>query len=146
MYLRELRVSYHRVRARSMTAGGDLRLNSPRAAAHLITQLIGHEAVEVAILLCLTAQHELLSFHRLSRGGLTATIVEAREVFKVALLANAAAVIVGHNHPSGDPKPSDEDLAVTFRLVTAGQVIGVTLLDHIIIAGDQHVSLRELST
>jgi proteasome lid subunit RPN8/RPN11 len=66
-----------------------------------------------------------------------------REIFKVALLANARAVIVGHNHPSGDPTPSADDIQVTQRIKSAGAIVGIELFDHIVIAGDRYVSFQE---
>jgi DNA repair protein RadC len=85
-----------------------------------------------------------------SLGSLNASIVEPREVFKAAILASAAGVILAHNHPSGDPTPSSEDVAITKRLVKAGELVGIAVLDHIImgqrIQGREQdfVSLREL--
>jgi DNA repair protein RadC len=64
---------------------------------------------------------------------LTASIVHPREVYKAAILANAAAILCGHNHPSGDPQPSQEDRAITLRLAEAGKLLGINVVDHIII-------------
>ena len=71
--------------------------------------------------------------HTVSIGSLTASVVHPREVFKAAILANAAAIVCGHNHPSGDVQPSREDRAITKRLVDAGKLLGIDVLDHIII-------------
>ena len=71
--------------------------------------------------------------HTVSMGSLTASIVHPREVFKAAILANTAAIVCGHNHPSGDVQPSREDRAMTKRLVDAGKLLGIEVLDHIII-------------
>lgn len=76
-----------------------------------------------------------------SRGGLSASIVEPRAVFRQAILESAASVICVHNHPSGNPEPSAEDIAVTRQLVEAGQVLGIPVRDHIIVAGDGFTSL-----
>lgn len=88
--------------------------------------------------------------HRLQRrvvvgvGTLTCSLVHPREVFSAAVREGAAAVVVAHNHPSGDPAPSGEDLEVTRRLVEAGQLLGIPLVDHVVVAVDGCVSLREL--
>ncbi|MBF2629083.1 RadC family protein [Listeria seeligeri] len=76
-------------------------------------------------------------------GGLNASIVHPREVFRLALRKSAASLMCFHNHPSGDPSPSSEDLLVTKRLVEAGNIIGITLLDHIIIGKNKYISLKE---
>lgn len=78
-----------------------------------------------------------------TKGGLTSSIVEPRVVFKDALAANAAAVIVAHNHPSGDPTPSGDDIAITKRLAEAGRIVGVEVLDHIIIGNPANNSNRK---
>jgi DNA repair protein RadC len=79
-----------------------------------------------------------------SRGALDATLVHPREVFKVALLANAATIILWHNHPSGDPTPSLDDHALTRRLVQVRELLGIPVLDPLVIGDDRYVSIREL--
>ena len=74
-----------------------------------------------------------IGINTVSIGSLTASVVHMREVFKPAILANAAAILCGHNHPSGDPAPSREDRALTQRLVDAGKLLGMPLVDHIVI-------------
>ena len=78
-----------------------------------------------------------------SVGILDSSLVHPREVFKDAILASAASMIVAHNHPSGDPTPSNEDKRVTLRLAEAGQLLGIELLDHIILGDNRWVSLKE---
>jgi DNA repair protein RadC len=78
-----------------------------------------------------------------SVGGLAASIVEPRQVFKTAILANAAAVIVAHNHPSGNPEPSREDIRITRQLVEAGKLMGVPVHDHLILTDHGYTSLAE---
>jgi DNA repair protein RadC len=101
------------------------------------------EAVEVGGLLCLSTKCDVLAYHELSRGTLDTTLVHARDVFRTALLAHAAAVIIGHNHPSGDPTPSPDDATVTERLRHAGGVIGIEVYDHIIVGQGRYYSFRE---
>jgi DNA repair protein RadC len=78
-----------------------------------------------------------------SQGTLTSSLVHPREVFGPAVREEPRALIVAHNHPSGDPEPSEEDLAVTRRLVEAGKILGVPLLDHVVIGDRSFVSIRE---
>jgi DNA repair protein RadC len=93
--------------------------------------------------LLLDGKHRLRRVQRVSEGTLTSSLVHPREVFAPALRDGAAALIVAHNHPSGDPEPSSEDLAVTRRLIEVGALLGIPLLDHVVIAGERYVSLRE---
>lgn len=76
-------------------------------------------------------------------GSLNASIVHPREVMKPAILSNAASILIGHNHPSGQPEPSQEDINVTRRLKDAGKLMGIDLLDHIVMGDDSFVSLKE---
>jgi DNA repair protein RadC len=93
--------------------------------------------------LLLDGKHRLMRSVRVSEGTLTSSLVHPREVFGPAVREAAAAVIVAHNHPSGDPEPSGEDLAVTRRLIEAGRLLGVPVLDHVVIGDGAFVSLRE---
>ena len=79
----------------------------------------------------------------LTRGTLDASLVHPREVFRAALESSAAALIVVHNHPSGNPEPSEEDVAITRQLVQAGRIMGIPVRDHLIVAGNAHTSMAE---
>ena len=94
-------------------------------------------------LLLLDGRHRLLRETMASRGTLTASLVHPREVFRAAVQAAAAAIVLVHNHPSGDPSPSPEDAEVTRRLVAAGQVVGIQVLDHVIVADEGFHSFKE---
>ena len=94
------------------------------------------------VVLLLNARHELQRRETVSIGSLNASIVHPREVFLPAILHSAASVILVHNHPSGDPEPSEEDLQITRRLVEVGDLVGIGVLDHVIVAERGHVSLR----
>jgi DNA repair protein RadC len=94
------------------------------------------------IVLLLNARHEVIGRETVSIGSLNASIVHPREVFKPAVLASAASIVLVHNHPSGDPEPSEEDLNITKRLVQAGDLLGIAVLDHVIVASRGIVSLR----
>ncbi len=91
---------------------------------------------EQCLVMVLDAKHHAIGINVVSVGSLTASIVHPREVFKPAILLNAAAIIVGHNHPSGDTTPSPEDHALTKRLQEAGKCLGIPLLDHLVL-GEQ---------
>src|SRR5438552_3117959 len=120
------------------------RLTTPQEAARVLAQYVGESDREQFVVALLTVRHRLIGLHTVSVGCLTSSLVHPREVFKPALLASAAALVVAHNHPSGDPEPSAEDIALTRRLVSAGTLLGIEVLDHAILGADgRHVSLKE---
>jgi DNA repair protein RadC len=120
------------------------QLRVPAEAAPLLAQYIGETDREVFAVALLTIRHRVLGLHTVSVGCLTSSLVHPREVFKPAILAGAAALLLAHNHPSGDPEPSAEDIALTRRLVSAGQLLGIEVLDHVILGeSGRFVSLRE---
>ena len=122
----------------------DAQLRTAEAVASLLRPLLENEPSERFVALLLNGKHRITGFVEVSRGTLTTSLVHPREVFGPALREVAAAVIVAHNHPSGDPEPSQEDLEVTRRLREAGQLVGVPLLDHIIVGErGSFTSLRE---
>ena len=98
---------------------------------------------EVFVVVHLNTAGVVMSDHTLTTGGLAASIVEPRQVFQRAILENAASVVCLHNHPSGNPEPSREDVAITKQLCEAGQVLGIPVHDHVIIAGRGYTSLKE---
>jgi DNA repair protein RadC len=106
-------------------------------------QLAAEAKQEHFYVVCLDTKHQVIDVHTVSVGLLNQSLVAPREVFRHAIRDAASAVILSHNHPSGDPTPSREDLAVTRRLEEAAQLIGINLLDHIIVARQGCVSLRE---
>ena len=99
---------------------------------------------EQFLTICLSIKNEVLSIETTSIGTLSANLVHPREVFKTAILQNAAGIIVAHNHPSGDPTPSEEDLAITKRLFEASKIMDIALLDHVIIGNGSFKSLKEI--
>jgi DNA repair protein RadC len=105
---------------------------------------IKFEEKESFFVATLDGSHKLINFHIVSTGLLNRTLVHPREVFRVAIKDNAAHIIIGHNHPSGDLTPSEEDLAVTKRLKQAGGIIGISVMDHIIVSpSDGYFSMLE---
>jgi DNA repair protein RadC len=111
----------------------DGRIRGPKQVAELATQFLEGEPVEVFGVAYLNTQYKPIHIEAISRGILDASLVHPREVFRGAILTNAAAVILFHNHPSGETNPSREDIAVTRQIKKAGEVVGIPLLDHIII-------------
>lgn len=89
----------------------------------------------------LDTKHRIVGIEEAAKGSLTCTVVHPREIYKSVLLANAAAVIFIHNHPSGDPTPSREDLEITRRLREVGEILGVRVLDHVVVGHDKYVSM-----
>jgi DNA repair protein RadC len=118
-------------------------LRSPARVHALLSGELRGLAQETFHALLLDGKHRLRRRERISQGTLTSSLVHPREVFGPALREGAAALIVVHNHPSGDPEPSAEDLAVTRRLVEVGRILGVPLLDHVVIADGGYVSIRD---
>src|SRR4029077_16254310 len=104
----------------------------PRGAEPMLRQYIGESDREMFVVALLTIRHRLIGLHTVSVGCLTSSLVHPREVFKPAILSGSAALLVAHNHPSGDPEPSAEDVALTRRLSAAGQLLGIEVLDHVI--------------
>lgn len=102
-------------------------------------------AEEVFYIICLNAKGTVAGIHEISHGDLCSSSAHPREVFKRAILNNAAAIILAHNHPSGNPKPSDTDISTTERLVNAGDLLGINVVDHIIVAEGSYCSMKSQS-
>jgi len=118
------------------------RFTSPRQIYEMF-QNLALEAKEHFITLHLDGKNRIACFDRVSVGSLNQTIVHPREIFKTALLSSAAAIVLIHNHPSGDPTPSREDLEITRRIKEAGELLGIRVLDHIIVGNGQFLSMTE---
>jgi DNA repair protein RadC len=116
-------------------------ITSPEAAAELLVPLLVAADRERCVAALVDTKHRLLEVATVSVGSLDHTFMSPREVFRDALLANAAAVVLAHNHPSGDPTPSGDDELVTRRLVQAGALVGVEVLDHLVIGAERWCSL-----
>ncbi|HBK60941.1 MAG TPA: hypothetical protein DDZ84_09130 [Firmicutes bacterium] len=117
--------------------------SSPRAVADLLMPGMRYLEKEEFRAVFLDSRNRVIDTGTISVGTLNSSMVHPREVFRAAIKAGSASVILAHNHPSGDPGPSPEDLAITKRLVRAGAMIGIEVLDHIIIGDNVYVSLRE---
>lgn len=105
---------------------------------------LSNQAEEVLVMLVLDIKNKIIGAFEVSRGSLNSSIVHPREVFKRALLINGASIILGHNHPSGDTKPSKEDIEVTLRLKEGGRILGIEILDHVIVGDREYTSLKEI--
>lgn len=119
------------------------RIASPEDAVGILKDFIEDCDREQFIVITVNTKNEPTSISTVSLGTLNTSLVHPREVFKVALLANGASIILAHNHPSGDPTPSREDLEITKKLVEIGQLMGIEVLDHIIIGADRFISLKQ---
>lgn len=116
-------------------------VTSPDAAAALLVPAVIGSDRERSVAVLLDTKHRVLEIATVSVGSLDHTFMSPREVFRDALLANAAALVLAHNHPSGDPEPSRDDEQLTRRLVRAGELVGVEVLDHLVTAGERWISL-----
>ncbi len=130
-----------RIRMRPPRRGHPVR--HPQQMASYLGARLADAQVESFGVLLLDARNRLLADDVLSQGGWSASVVRPREVFRRALLAGAPALILYHNHPSGDPAPSREDIQITRQLVDAGQLLGIKVLDHLIVGVEGYASLRE---
>ena len=119
------------------------KINSPEDVYRLIYPRMREQKKEMFIELCLDTKNQVIKEETISIGSLNANIVHPREVFKMALAESAAHIIVAHNHPSGDPTPSREDIEITKKLVETGSIMGITVLDHVIIGDGRHFSMKE---
>lgn len=120
-----------------------LQISSPGSVAKIYMEEMRHLQQEHIKIVLLDTKNNIISDHNLSVGTVNASLINPREVFIHALKNHAVHIIILHNHPSGDPTPSSEDISITKRLMTASEIIGVQLLDHIIIGDGTYVSLKE---
>lgn len=123
----------------------DRTLNSPEKVVRLAREFLRlhEETEEYCYMVCANNKLQLTGIFELSHGNVNSSIVGIREMYQKALLANAVNVFVLHNHPSGDPKPSREDIEITKRMKDAGDLLGVGFMDHIVIGDVNYVSLKE---
>lgn len=120
------------------------RIDSPSDAVDLLEPFLADEDREKFMVLCLDTKNQPTIIHTISIGSLNSSLVHPRELFKIAILGNSNAVVLSHNHPSGDPTPSREDIEVTNRLQEAGKILGIEVLYHVIIGSNSRfVSLKE---
>lgn len=130
-------------RMASAVARPRLSFNEPITIAKYYMEHLRHEEQEVLIVMLLDGRNHLLKEETISRGTVNGTLITPREIFMEALKYHAVAVVLVHNHPSGDPTPSECDRKITERVYTSGELLGVKLLDHIVIGDQKYISFRE---
>lgn len=120
-------------------------ISSPASAYKLAVEAfeLNEAAEERFCIIVLNTKNKPVGLHTISTGTLNASLVHPREVFKAAMLNNAFGLILVHNHPSGDPEPSKDDIETNSRLIEAGKILGINVLDHIIVGDERYISLKE---
>ncbi len=121
----------------------DNKITSPKDVADVFIPLLKDELKELFIVVCLNSANKIIKFETISVGNLNSSVVHPREVFKTAIENSSASIILLHNHPSGNPEPSGEDIAITKKLTETGKIMDIPVFDHIIIAGDNFTSFVE---
>lgn len=119
------------------------KVKEPKDIYTLIKRFLDDADREKLYVICFDTKNQPTNISLISIGSLNSSIVHPREVFKVAILSNAASIALAHNHPSGDISPSREDILITERIKRAGEMIGINLLDHIIIGDEKFLSLKD---
>lgn len=120
------------------------QINCPRDAADLAAEFLAGVDREHFVVMCLDTKNNINAINTVSVGTLNSSLVHPREVYKPAILANSNAIILCHNHPTGIPEPSREDLEVTKRLVEAGNILGIEVIDHVVIGDNgRYTSFKE---
>ena len=120
-----------------------IKVDSPLVVVDLLMEEMRYLKKEHFKTIILDTKNQIISIENTSVGNLNASIVHPREVFNIAIRRSANAVILVHNHPSGDPTPSTEDINITHRLIEAGNIIGIKVLDHIIIGDNKYISFKQ---
>ncbi len=138
MIIREMKIRYktHKYKIH--------KVDSPSAVIEISHKLLKHQTQEIFIVFCLDSQNQVVGYHICTIGTVNESIVHPREVFKAAILSNATAIILVHNHPSGSLNPSREDEHTCERLKEAGKIVGICVLDFLIIGGKGYCSFKEM--
>jgi DNA repair protein RadC len=121
----------------------DIKINSPKDLAELVIGEMNVLSQEVLKVILLSTKNIVIGTKDVFKGSLNTSVVHPREIFKYAINKNSASIIVCHNHPSGDPTPSKEDINITLRIKECGNIIGIQLIDHIIIGNNKFISFKE---
>ncbi|RKD33200.1 RadC family protein [Thermohalobacter berrensis] len=120
-----------------------IKITSPLDVANLLMEEMKYLKKEFFKIIMLDVKNYIITIEDISIGSLSSSIVHPREVFKNAIKRSSSSIILIHNHPSGDPSPSKEDISITKRLVEGGKILGINVLDHIIIGNGKYISLKE---
>lgn len=117
--------------------------NEPSVVADRVRPLIGHLQQEVFVVVCINIRNEILDVVEVARGTVHSVEVHPREIFRVAIRCAAAGIVLAHNHPSGDPTPSTEDIELTRRVRECGELMGIPVIDHVVVTERSHRSIFE---
>ena len=119
-------------------------IKSPENAKDIFNQVLNmnSQAEEILAIITLDIKNQITGVFEVSRGNVSFSIVAPREVFKRAILANSAALIMGHNHPSGICSPSKDDINITEKIMSAGKILGIEVLDHVIVGSENWLSMK----
>ncbi len=131
---------------RRITQAGTLdaeRITSPGEAAHYLMGRLRYETHERFLVVLLSSKNRIMQIVKIAEGSLTSAVVHPREIYAPAVVNHAACILVAHNHPSGDPYPSEEDRKLTVALEEAGKILGIPLLDHVVIGDGRYYSFKE---
>jgi DNA repair protein RadC len=121
-----------------------VQIRSPADAVNMLRVLIGSEPQEHLVVVILDTKNRVIKTHTVYIGNINSSMIRMGEIYREPVRLNAMAIIVAHNHPSGDPKPSSEDISSTKQIVATGKLLDIECLDHLIITESRHTSLREL--
>lgn len=130
-------------RLKGLKAGDEIKISSPKDVGDLLMEEMRYLKKEYLKVILLNTKNVVISIKDVSIGSLNSSIVHPREVFNYAVRSSSSSIIICHNHPSGDPEPSEEDINITKRLKECGKILGIDLIDHIIIGNSKFVSLKE---
>ena len=119
------------------------KVTSPQDMAEIFIPLLRDEVKEKFIVVCLNSANRVIKYETISIGILNSSLVHPREIFKVAIDNSSASIILIHNHPSGNPEPSNEDIKITKKIVESGKILDISVFDHLIIAGETYTSFVE---
>ena len=119
------------------------KITSPQEIAEIFIPLLRDELKEKFIIVCLNSANKIIKYETISIGNLNSSVVHPREIFKAAIEHSSASIILIHNHPSGNPDPSNEDISITKKIVEAGKILDIPVFDHLIIAGNFYTSFVE---
>ncbi len=128
---------------RENTSDEIIKINNESDAYELVKEELVNSDREILLSVMLTVKNDLIGVETVSIGSITASTTTPRDVFKSAILANAVAIIICHNHPSGELVPSNGDIKITKQLIEAGELLGIKVLDHLIVSNQGYKSLRD---
>jgi DNA repair protein RadC len=139
----QIKATFELAKRKDDHEGTKLSVKSHRDVIRLVKKKLKDKKKEHFLILCLDTKNNLIKINTISTGTLDANLVHPREVFKEAIQSLASSIILVHNHPSGDPEPSDADIDITKRILETSKIVGIDVLDHIIIANNKSLSFKE---